>query len=85
MPGDNNNGMVDLTLALSYLELAAPALGLGTCWAGLLQGAMLYWKPLKEVVGLPDGHTHHYPMMLGYPKMKYFRLPERKLPHIQWK
>jgi len=24
--------MVDLSLALCYLELAAPTLGLGTCW-----------------------------------------------------
>ena len=25
--------MVDLTLALSYLDLVAPTMGLGTCWA----------------------------------------------------
>ena len=36
-----SNGMVDLTLALAYLDLMAPAMGLGTCWAGLLQGALL--------------------------------------------
>lgn len=84
-PEEATNGLVDVALALAYLELAAPSLGLGTCWAGLLQGALLRWRPLKEAVGLPDGHSHHYPMMLGYPKYRYHRLPERKPPSIAWR
>ncbi len=83
-PKTAGNGMVDLTLALSYLELAAPTLGLGTCWAGLLQGMLLSWAPLKEALGIPESYPYHYPMMLGYPKFKYQRLPERKTPKINW-
>ena len=77
--------MVDLTLALAYFELAAPSLGIGTCWAGLLQAALLAYPPLKEALGLPEGHPHHYPMMVGCRKAKYFRLPERKPPKITWR
>ena len=84
-PKEDRNGMVNLTLALSYLELAAPGMGLGTCWAGLLQGALLSWPPLQKAIGLPEDHSHHYPMMLGYPKAEYFRLPQRKPPKITWK
>jgi nitroreductase/NAD-dependent dihydropyrimidine dehydrogenase PreA subunit len=84
-PEKAGNGMVDLTLALSYLELAALTLGLGTCWAGLLQAGCLYWQPLKEALGIPEGYPHHYPIMLGYPKVKYHRLPARKAPKITWK
>jgi nitroreductase len=84
-PKENRNGTVDLTLALSYLELAAPGMGLGACWAGLLQGALLTWPPLQKAIGLPEDHSHHYPMMLGYPQAKYFRLPQRKPPKITWK
>ena len=84
-PKENRNGLVDLTIALTYLELAAMPLGLGTCWAGLLQGAMLSWDPLKEAIGLPAGHVHHYPMMIGYARPKYYRLPERKPPKITFK
>jgi nitroreductase len=84
-PKEDLNGMVNLTLALSYLELAAPGMGLGTCWAGLLKSAMLGWPPLQEAIGLLEDHSHYYPMMLGYPKAKYFRLPERKPPKIAWK
>ncbi len=83
-PKEALNGMVDLTLALSYFELAAPPYGLGTCWAGLLQGALLSRPEIKELLGLPEKHPHHYPMMLGYAKPKYYRLPERKPPKIVW-
>ena len=33
-------GMVDVSLALSYLELMTQKMGIGTCWAGLLP-----WRP----------------------------------------
>lgn len=79
------NGMVDVTLALSYFELAALPMGLGTCWAGLLEGALGASAAVREALGLPEGHPYHYPMMMGYPKMKYYRLPERKPPKITWK
>jgi hypothetical protein len=26
----------------------------------------------------------HYPMMLGYPKFEYQRLPQRRTPRINW-
>jgi nitroreductase/NAD-dependent dihydropyrimidine dehydrogenase PreA subunit len=76
------NGMVDLTIALSYLDLLAPAMGLGACWAGLLQGALLSSPDIKQLVGIPASHPHHYPLMLGYPDVRYHRLPERRAPKI---
>lgn len=84
-PMEAVNGMVDLALALSYLDLLAPTMGLGTCWAGLLQGALLGSPPIKETLGIPKEYPHHYPMMLGYPKVKHYRLPERKPPKITFK
>ena len=84
-PKESNNGLVDLSIALAYLELAALPLGVGTCWAGFLRGAMLATPELVESMGLPEGHTWFYPMMIGYPKFMYHRLPERKAPVIHWK
>ena len=84
-PKESANGLVDLSIALTYLELAALPLGVGTCWAGLLRGAMLATPELVDSMGLPEGHTWFYPMMIGYPKFKYHRLPERKAPVIHWK
>jgi nitroreductase/NAD-dependent dihydropyrimidine dehydrogenase PreA subunit len=84
-PKEALNGMVDLTLALSYLTLMAPTMGLGTCWAGLVQKALLSLPSLKDTLGIPAAHPHHYPMMLGYTKATYYRLPERKPPQITFK
>jgi len=84
-PEEATTGLVDVTLALSYFELAAPKLGVGTCWAGLVDHALQESASLKEVIGLPNGYPYHYPMMVGYPKPKYIRLPERKAPKITWK
>lgn len=81
-PREAMNGAVDLTLALSYMDLLASTMDLGTCWAGLLQGAMMNSPSIKKAVGIPETYPHHYPIMLGYPELKYYRLPERKTPKI---
>lgn len=84
-PGSYDNGMVDLSIALSYFELMATTSGLGTCWLGLITRALKFSEPLKELVDLPENHTHFYTMALGYPRFKYYRLPERKAANIVWK
>jgi len=71
--------------ALAYLELAASALGLGSCWAGYLHLAAGMYPPLKEFLGLPEGHKHFGAVMLGYPKYRYHRIPLRKDPPITWR
>jgi nitroreductase/NAD-dependent dihydropyrimidine dehydrogenase PreA subunit len=84
-PKEAISGRADVTLALAFLDLAAPKLGLGTCWAGLIYGAMQASAAVREAAGLPEEHPHYYPMMVGYPKRKYRRVPERKAPKITWK
>ena len=84
-PEQAANGMVDLSLALCYLELAAPKMGLGSCWAGMLRRGLLNSQELREAVGIPKGYPHFYPMMLGYPKYEYHRVPERRPPKIIWR
>lgn len=70
--------------AAAYLELAAPGLGLGTCWAGYFNTAGQMHPPLASALGLPDGHQPFASLMLGRPKMSYHRLPLRKVPEIMW-
>ncbi|MBU2549137.1 MAG: nitroreductase family protein [Proteobacteria bacterium] len=84
-PQENLSGLVDVTLALSYLELVAVPMGLGTCWVGLVRRALTMWKPIQETIDLPQGHVHFYPMMLGHPQFRYHRLPERREPTINWR
>ncbi len=76
---------VDCTSALSYLDLAAPSLGLGSCWAGFVMMATGNWPPLHAELALPEGYASFGAMMVGYPKYKYHRLPTRKEPEIVWR
>lgn len=73
------------TIALSYLELAATSMGLGTCWAGYLLMAAMTFPPMKKILALPEGHQCLGAMMVGYPKYRYHRLPTRKTPNIVWR
>ena len=78
-------GVEDCTLALSYLELYATALGLGTCWAGYLYTAVNQHPPLFKRLALPPEHRVYGAMMLGYPRYKYPRLPLRNPPRVTWR
>lgn len=73
------------TIALSYLELAATGLGLGTCWAGYFNMAATTFPPMTAALGLPAGHQTLGSMMVGYPAFTYRRLPSRKAPEITWR
>jgi len=75
---------VDSTIALTFLDLAAPSFGLGSCWAGFFMMAASHWPPLQQSLSLPEGHSSFGAMMIGYPKYKYQRLPLRKEPDITW-
>jgi hypothetical protein len=81
-PKEAMNGLVDLTLALSYIDVLAQTMELGTCWAGLLEGALVNSAETRAAMGIPENFTHHYPLMLGYADVKYYRLPERRTPKI---
>ena len=72
-------------IALTYLELAAPPMGLGGCWAGFFNAAVNDFKPLQDELALPAGHATYGSMLVGYPLYSYHRLPLRKTPHIQWR
>jgi nitroreductase/NAD-dependent dihydropyrimidine dehydrogenase PreA subunit len=73
------------TLALSYLELAAPSFGLGACWAGYFNAAAIFWPPMQQALDLPEGDISYGAMMIGYPKYAYHRMPLRTNPTITWR
>lgn len=84
-PRADASGPVACTLALGYLELAAPAFGLGACWAGYVMMAAGHSGTLLEALGLPEGQQLGGAMMLGVPRYRYHRLPTRNEPHIDWR
>ncbi|MDP4272577.1 MAG: nitroreductase, partial [Bacteroidota bacterium] len=67
-----------------HLELLLPAFGLGGCWAGYLMVALQFSPDLKKVIGLNDSYTVHSALMVGYPKYRYFKTPQRKEAQVNW-
>ena len=70
---------VDPIIALSYIELYAQSLGLGTCWCGFAQACFRIMPKLSSVLEIPDGYKPVYAMLLGKPAVNYHRtvLPEK--------
>ena len=64
----------DCIIALSYFELFAHSLGLGTVWDGLAKMVLVDLIPdLKTELGLPGDHTLGYVMAFGLPAVEYHR------------
>jgi len=84
-PKDERRAPAAIVTAIAYIELAAPALGLGTCWAGYFFGACQLYDPLQKALALPEGQAVYGALMLGYPKVKYHRIPLRKPLDVIWR
>jgi nitroreductase/NAD-dependent dihydropyrimidine dehydrogenase PreA subunit len=76
---------VDCAIAMTQLELAAGAFGLGGCWAGILMMAAAQHPPISTALEIPEGHKVFAAMMLGYPKHRYSRIPPRREAGIRWR
>ncbi|EFL49217.1 nitroreductase [Solidesulfovibrio fructosivorans JJ]] len=77
-------GPADCGIALTFFELAAVSRGLGTCWAGLLTYAAKGDPAVRQALGVPEGHTVHGGLMLGYPKFRYAAVPPRNPVAVRW-
>lgn len=72
------------TLALEYVELYAPALGIGTCWAGYTQHCAQQYPALPEFLKIPADRVVTGILMAGYPVHPYHRLPSRNPLDVAW-
>ena len=84
-PADLPFAEADCVIALTYLELYAYARGLGTCWAGYFTATASLHTPLIEALNLPAGHRCFGTVMLGYPRFKYERIPQRNAAMATWR
>lgn len=83
-PGKNPFADNACKIAMTFFDLAAPSQGLGSCWNGYFNRAAISWEPLGQALGFSEGITNYGAMMLGYPKYKYYRLPNRNRPNVTW-
>ncbi|NGM81367.1 4Fe-4S dicluster domain-containing protein [Paenibacillus sp. 7124] len=72
------NGRENSIFSLTYLELFAPSLGLGSCWAGGLEFyALMEDSPMLELFHIPEDKVITGAVMVGYPMYQYKRLVDR--------
>jgi nitroreductase/NAD-dependent dihydropyrimidine dehydrogenase PreA subunit len=71
-------------IAVTYLEIAAYAYGLGACWAGFFNAAAGTYPPLVAELGLPKNHMPYGSLMIGVPKYSYNRIPPRVPARVSW-
>jgi nitroreductase/NAD-dependent dihydropyrimidine dehydrogenase PreA subunit len=71
-------------IAMTYFDLVASSMGLGTCWIGLFMVAATQHPPIRRFLGIPSDHRLYGTMVAGYPKYKYQRIPARKQPSVAW-
>ncbi len=69
---------IDPTIALSYFELYAQSMGIGTCWCGLVYWLLTMMPELQGLLEIPETHKIGYVMLFGNPENKYTRTPQPK-------
>ncbi len=75
---------VDPVIALSYFELYAASLGIGTTWCGLAVAVLKTFPDLLSRIGVPEGYKIGYVMLLGLPNVKYRRATQPEKVHIRF-
>lgn len=77
-PKDCPTPEADCLIALSYFELYAQSLGVGTVWNGLGKWTFAELLPeLCDKLGIPEDHMLGYVMAFGLPEVHYHRTVQR--------
>ncbi len=76
-------GREDSAIAVTYAEISAHSLGLGTCWGGLVVRAARTNPELAKYLGLKAHEAVTGVLFLGYPEVRFHRLPPRALTDIR--
>ncbi|WFN33852.1 nitroreductase family protein [Methanogenium sp. S4BF] len=85
VPENTPIASVDGIIAVTHFDIAAPAFGIGTCWAGFIEMAALSCEPLKKELGIPAGRTCAFAMLFGHPKYTTYGLPRRNPVKVTWR
>lgn len=82
---DTSSPIEDCNIAAQNIALGAPTLGLGATFIGYVQKSWEISTRIREIIDLPDNHSLHACLAVGYPKNRYRRLVPRPEPSINYK
>lgn len=74
----------DCIIAAQTAVLAAETMGLGTCYIGLFNRAWENDAALQSALHLPEGNGVFSTLILGYPALRFLRVPARADFNIDW-
>jgi nitroreductase/NAD-dependent dihydropyrimidine dehydrogenase PreA subunit len=84
-PKNDTTAMVDTHIFLSYFELMAQTMGLGTLWNGILYSTLQHALPdLQQKLGISQEYKIGYTMLFGLPNIKYARTVQRDLKNVRY-
>ena len=83
-PKNSMTPIENASIAASYIMLAAEILGLGTCSLGYATAFLNTFRTVSKIIKLPRNHFVNYSLAIGYPNIKYFRVPARKQLKSTW-
>lgn len=84
-PADSRTAPASAAISMAWMELSAPSLGLGACWAGYFHAAATLYPPMAQALDLPEGHQTFGSLLIGRPRLKYHRIPSRRRPEVEWR
>lgn len=68
----------DILIAMSYFELMAAAMGIGTLWNAMVRWAFSVITPDMYLrLGIPEDHIKGYGLLFGRPAVQYHRTVQR--------
>jgi NAD-dependent dihydropyrimidine dehydrogenase PreA subunit/nitroreductase len=68
----------DMLIAMSYFELLAASMGIGTLWNAMIKWAFSEISTdLYERLGIPEDHVKGYAILFGKPAVHYHRTVQR--------
>ena len=79
IPGCEND---DPIIALSYLDLYAQSLSLGTLWVDAVLLAAKEIPEVMEMLQIHEGYSLNYVMLLGLPDIKYKRVAQPEPAYV---
>jgi nitroreductase/NAD-dependent dihydropyrimidine dehydrogenase PreA subunit len=84
-PKDERTAPPAAMIAIHQIQLAAPALGLGTTFTGSINTASQGYPPMIDMLGIPEGHIPFGTFVIGYPAEKYQCIPVRRPINVTWR
>jgi nitroreductase len=78
VPPDITTPDADIVIAMSYFELLAASMGIGTLWNAMIRWALSTIDvDLYRQLGIPDNHSKGYALLFGRPAVQYHRTVQR--------